>query len=216
MPRYCAQCCADLIWQSNTLEWRNLRKIFMMEIMRPDQLEASGRARVDEVANMLQFINKAFNSRPNTSIQINKILWLSMSNMISRIALGEQYFPLDPSDENVEANEFKSMIRDLVTLMGAIVPGDSFPFLARFDIGSYVQRAKDLNKRLDKFLSTLLNKRRAKRKQRVANQEMDTDVLDVLLTQFEKEGDELHSENQLKGMLLVCQNMQTYAMSFKC
>ncbi|KAG0628580.1 hypothetical protein M758_1G037100 [Ceratodon purpureus] len=188
--------CTDLLvtnkegfaFQSNTPSWRNLRKIFMLEMLSPNRVQQAQKIRAQETAYMLKAILRDVTENPNTPIALNPKLSLLTTNFISQMILSKRYFSHDRGEETAEAKEFKYVNAEMMQLLGSIFPADCLPWLYWFDIGGLQKRTKTLYPRFQAILTTILSDRR---RERLADGDahVDKDLVDVLLSHEEKSGD---------------------------
>lgn len=191
-----------MAFQANNASWRNLRKIFTLEIMSPKRLQASEHMRAKEVDYMLNSIFCDAIKHPNTPVKINTKLWLLLSNFVSRLVLNKRYFIPQGDKESEEVKHFKEVMNENFFLLGSIFPGDGLPFLKPFDIGGFQKRTKILVPKMQGILTQILSERRELR-EKEGEAHVDVDMVDVLLTQQARGGKEPITEGNIRGLLWV-------------
>nr|AHI15942.1 flavonoid 3',5'-hydroxylase [Pohlia nutans] len=187
-------------FQSMNPSWRNLRKIFTMELLSPKRLQEWQPVRTRELNSMLTSIFEQSNKHPNSPMEIKAKLWVLTTNITSEMILSKRYFSDEEEEESEEAKEFKYVMEEMLNLVGSIFPADCLPFLKWLDLGGFEKRTKKLYPRLQNILTKILSERRAQRKQR-GESYVDVDLLDVLLTQQEKGGDVPVTEGNIRGVV---------------
>jgi len=183
-------------FQSMNPSWRNLRKIFTMELLSPTRLQEWQPVRQRELNRMLTALDK----QSDSTVELKGKLWVMLTNIISEMLLSKTYFSHEDGDESEEAKEFKYVMEEMLHLVGSIFPADCLPFLKPFDLGGFEKRTKTLYPRFQNILTKLLGDRRAKRKEKGASY-VDNDLVDILLTQEAKGGDPAVTEGNIRGVV---------------
>ncbi|KAL8090484.1 hypothetical protein AgCh_039799 [Apium graveolens] len=104
-------------------------------------------------------------------------------NVIGRMVLGKSYVDGEVDNEVMKPEEFRCMIEELFVLNGVFNIGDFIPWLGVFDLQGYVKRMKDVSKKMDMFLETVINEHNeVRKKSHVSSKDyVAKDMLDVLL-----------------------------------
>ena len=121
---------SGIAFQSANASWRNLRKIFTMEIMSPRSIQNAQRIRAQEVDSLSKSILRHVKSYPNTPLELNPRLWMLTTNFISQIILSKRFYPLNEDQETEHTKEFKFVFSELRSCLEAfwqeiVVPSSS-------------------------------------------------------------------------------------------
>ncbi|KAG0575997.1 hypothetical protein KC19_5G047200 [Ceratodon purpureus] len=187
-------------FQSMNPSWRNLRKIFTMEMLSPKRLQEWQPIRARELNHMLSSLFEYSEKHPNCPLEVKAKLWVLTTNITSIMLVSKKYFSDEYEKESDEAKEFKYVMEEMLHLVGSIFPADCLPFLKWFDLGGFEKRTKILYPRFQNILTEILKERRAKRKE-VGEAYVDVDLVDVLLTHQEKGGDVPVTEGNIRGVV---------------
>lgn len=185
-------------FQSMNPSWRNLRKIFTMELLSPKRLQKWQPVRAKELNHMLSSIFEHSKNHPNSPMEVKAKLWVLTTNITSRMLVSKRYFTNE--EESEEAKEFKYVMEEMLQLVGSIFPGDCLPFLKWLDLGGFEKRTKALYPRFQNILTEILRERRARRQQEGEAFE-DVDLVDVLLTHQEKGSEVPVTEQNIRGVI---------------
>ena len=189
-------------FQSMNPSWRNLRKIFTMELLSPKRLQEWQPIRARELNHMLNSIFEHSKKHLNRPWEVRGKLWILTTNITSIMLVSKRYFSDEGENESEEAKEFKYVMEEMLHLVGSIFPADCLPFLKWFDLGGFEKRTKALYPRFQNILTKILSERRAQRKQ-LGEAYVDADLVDVLLTHEERGGDdpERVTEGNIRGVV---------------
>lgn len=152
-------------------EWRQLRKIFVMELLGGQRVRSFKSIREEETRNLISYIRSLSGSPFNLSKKMDAFT----NSIVSKAAVGHKN----------KQEEFISAVREMVTFTGGFSVADVFPslkFLANI-VGLY-SKFKMLQKKNDKILDSILNDHQTRRDQALRNKENTfgrEDILDALL-----------------------------------
>ncbi|KAK1382437.1 Cytochrome P450 mono-oxygenase [Heracleum sosnowskyi] len=169
----------DMTWSSYGPYWVKLRKICLMEIFSGKRLDEFQYVRVEEMKSLMKSL---YNSSGKPLLLKDNLMKLTF-NVIGRMVLGKIYLDGEADNQVIKPEEFKSMIEELFVLNGVYNIGDFIPWLGVFDLQGYVKRMKNVSKKMDKFLETVINEHNeVKKKSNVNGKDyVAKDMLDVLL-----------------------------------
>uniref|UniRef100_A0A7N0SW96 Cytochrome P450 n=1 Tax=Kalanchoe fedtschenkoi TaxID=63787 RepID=A0A7N0SW96_KALFE len=146
--------CSDVLW-GNGPQWRQARKIFASHLFSPKRLESYEYIRAEERRDFLARLYDLKGKRVRIQDHLSRI----NLSVMSRIVLGRNYFSdskLLREETPMTHEEMLEMFDESFELSGAFVVGDWVPWLARFDLGGYVKRMKNLSQRFCKFFDFLV------------------------------------------------------------
>lgn len=117
-------------------------------------------------------------------------------NTMMRLVSGKRFYGDDCDVSDVEkAKEFRGILREMVSLAGVNNRGDFLPFLRWFDLDNLEKRLKNIGKRIDAFLQSLIDEIRA------SNKTTNTMISQLLVQQ--RTQPEQYSDQIIKGLCMV-------------
>ncbi|EOA28995.1 hypothetical protein CARUB_v10025246mg, partial [Capsella rubella] len=158
--------------------WRNLRRIATLEIFASHKLNGFLSVRKDEIRHLLLRLSK--NSQHLTI------------NNVFRMVAGKRFYGEGTEQDDV-AKEVRKLMDETVSVAGAGNAADYLPILRW--ITNFEKRIKRLATRLDKFLQSLVDEKRA------VKEEGNT-MIDHLLSLQETQPD-YYTDVTLKGIIVV-------------
>lgn len=117
-------------------------------------------------------------------------------NTMMRIVSGKRFYGDDVDVSDVEkAKQFRGIMREMVSLAGVNNRGDFLPFMRWFDLDHLEKRLKNIGKRIDAFLQSLIEEIRA------SNKTTNTMISQLLVQQ--RSQPEQYSDQIIKGLCMV-------------
>ncbi|CAI9091263.1 OLC1v1026238C1 [Oldenlandia corymbosa var. corymbosa] len=172
--------------------WRNLRKLGANEIFSPHRLNMFLSIRADEIRRLLSSLYaKSVNGFARVEMQ-SKLAELSF-NVIMRMMTGKRYFGLE--EDNVEAERFRGLIREVFKYGGVSNPAEFIPLLKLIDYKNFEKAVKNLSKEMDLFLQGLIDEHRVDRNS-------NSTMIDHLLTLQESHPD-YYTDELIKSTIMV-------------
>ncbi|KAK7291596.1 hypothetical protein RIF29_06866 [Crotalaria pallida] len=156
-------------------EWRQTRKICVLELLSMKRVQSFQPIREEEVAEMLDTIR---NERKNSStVNLTKLLIAASNNLNSRCVFGQKYDTQDGSTAS-----FGELGRKMLVQFTAFCVGDCFPSLAWVDsiVTRQIPKFKDTLSSFDVFFDKVIAEHKAKLKM-VDDQSTKKDFVDILL-----------------------------------
>lgn len=181
---------SDVAFQESSPSWRNLKKIFTMELASPARLEASRHIREEEMIVLLRTIHS------KGELELKSQLIDMISHVISRMVINKRF------DDSVES-DFPTLVQTHFRLAGAFVPGDYIPAVKWLDLGGFEAQMKKQKERMDAFIDDILVQHRERRaKGPVPMKEYD--MVHVLLDRIETKDDQIQlTDTHVKALVLV-------------
>ncbi|XP_027333261.1 flavonoid 3'-monooxygenase-like [Abrus precatorius] len=182
----------DLAFAPYGPRWRALRKIFGLHMLSGKAVDDNRHLRQEEVARLIRNIASS-DSKP---VNLGQLLNICTTNALSRVMMGLRVFNDGIGDCDPRAAEFKSMVLDLMALLGVFNIGDFIPALNWLDLQGVKVMAKDVHKRFDTFLTTILEEHEN------LKTDKPQDLLSTLLSLKEapEDGDKL-TDAEIKAVL---------------
>ena len=192
--------CMDVAFSPYSEEWRQKRKICVLELLSIKRVRSFQSIREEEVAAMLGAIREACSASKGPScVNLSEILIETSNDIMSRCVLGRKY---DNSDGGISFGELgRRMMKHLATF----TVGDFFPLLGWVDVLSgQIPEFKDTFRALDAFYDQLIAERRRMMKKE-GYQPHNKDFLDTLLQIQDGAGshDFQLTHNDVKAILMV-------------
>jgi flavonoid 3'-monooxygenase len=162
----------------------------------------------DEVARLIRNLSSSGSKAANLGQMLN----VCTTNALARVMIGRRVFNEGNGGGECDprADEFKSMVVELMVLAGVFNIGDFVPALEWLDIQGVQGKMKKLHKRFDAFLTSIIEDHM------ISKSEKHNDLLSTLLSLKEKvdeDGDKLN-DTEIKALLLVC--LQFNSIVFVC
>ncbi|KAK2653599.1 hypothetical protein Ddye_013455 [Dipteronia dyeriana] len=182
---------------SNGHEWRQLREIFVRELMSSSSLNAGYGLRLQEVREMVREVYK----QVGLPINIGEHIFLTILNVVMNMLWGDSLHGEDRKNVGVE---FRQVVGEIVEMFGKPNISDLFPVLARFDLQGIKSNTKKLVSWFDRIFDTVIFHRMdVDVANKSENKESNKDFLQFLL-ELQNQGDSKTSlsTSQIKGLLL--------------
>ncbi|CAA0837663.1 Flavonoid 3-monooxygenase, partial [Striga hermonthica] len=153
--------------------WRQARKIYMSEIFNAKSLESTEKIRGEESSNL---ISRLFSLSGKPVVLRDHLMRYTLLT-VCRMVISDFN---EPSNEKgvEELDELQSLLDEWFFLSGVFNIGDWVPWLDFLDLQGYVKRMKVVNRKLNRFLSYVIDSRKAKKR---SDERPVKDVVDVLL-----------------------------------
>lgn len=147
----------------------------------------------EEVAVLVGALSKAAGTK---AVNLAQLLNVCTVNALGRVMLGRRVF----GDGDAKADEFKSMVVEVMVLAGVFNIGDFIPALEWLDLQGVAGKMKKLHKRFDTFLTDIVEEHKIN-----GGASTHTDMLSTLISLKEDadgEGGKL-TDTEIKALLLV-------------
>ncbi|OAY33700.1 cytochrome P450 81Q32 [Manihot esculenta] len=175
--------------------WRNLRRIVAIEIFSNARLNKFLSIRKEEIKRLIIKLSHG-SLQDFTKVELKSLFKELTFNMTVRMIAGKRYYGDDVSDEE-EARQFKELMVEVASYVGASNPGDFLPILNWIDGCRFEKKLISLGKRTDEFVQRLVDEHRSKKD----HLESRNTMIDHLLALQETEPDH-HTDETIKGLAL--------------
>ncbi|KAM7267528.1 hypothetical protein ACFE04_009694 [Oxalis oulophora] len=189
----------DLVFAPHGPRWRMLRKISSTHLFSGKALDSFRHVRQEEVAMLVQSIAKAKGS--TKPVDLAQMLNLCTVNAIGRVMLGYRVFGDGTSKVDTKADEFKSMVVEMMVLSGICNVGEFIPGIEWLDLQGVVAKMKNVHKRFDTFLSEILEEHE-KNHDDVNGKQKDLLSTLISLKDHSNDEDERLNNTDIKALLL--------------
>nr|XP_023928106.1 flavonoid 3'-monooxygenase [Quercus suber]POE91203.1 flavonoid 3'-monooxygenase [Quercus suber] len=184
----------DLVFAPYGPRWRMLRKISSVHLFSGKALDDFRHVRQEEVSVLI----RAIANENSKLVNLGQLLNVCTVNALGRVMLGRRVFGDGSGGGDAKADEFKSMVVEVMVLAGVFNIGDFIPALEWLDLQGVAAKMKKLHKRFDAFLTTIVEEH----KTNTGGQHKD--MLSTLLSLKEvahDEGEKL-TDTEIKALLL--------------
>jgi Cytochrome P450 len=185
----------NLAFEPYNDDWKQLRKIFTMNLLSPRKLASYKAIREEEVGNLVTKISMHASLANGEPIDLSKHLFMFMLDVVCRVVSGK----MEVDDE--KRAFLKSVIEENFNLLGRFSLGDMFPSLAWLDdLVGLGKRAKRNLARWDKLLDEILQVHMEK-----AGSDEGHNFVDTLLSLKDdpSTNHNLDTKNIINGLLVV-------------
>ncbi|RWW15539.1 hypothetical protein GW17_00020612 [Ensete ventricosum] len=153
--------------------WRALRRIAATHLFSAKQISAFASHRAEIAAQMVRALDDLV-SRP---VQVRSIVKQASLNHVMWFAFGKRYAIEQDTDE---MRELRSMVEEGYDLLGKLNWSDHLPVLAGLDLQRVRHRCSALVRRVDRFVTGIIEEHRARRAR--DPEASPRDFVDVLLS----------------------------------
>ncbi|KAJ1421826.1 Cytochrome P450 [Sesbania bispinosa] len=192
--KYMAYNYQDLVFAPYGPRWRLLRKIASVHMFSGKALDDFRHVRQEEVARLTHNLANS----GSKAVNLGQLLNVCTTNALARVMIGRRVFSDGNGGCDPRADEFKSMVVELMVLAGVFNIGDFVPALEWLDLQGVQAKMKKLHKRFDAFLGSIVEEHK------ISKSEKHQDLLSTLLSLKDapEDGDKL-TDTEIKALLLV-------------
>ncbi|KAK4252510.1 hypothetical protein QN277_014502 [Acacia crassicarpa] len=170
----------DLLFAPYGPRWRMLRKITAVHMFSSKALDDCRHFRQEEARRLVTNLANVGSSAVNLGQLVN----ICVTNALARAMLGRRVFNDISGGSDPKAEEFKSMVMEMMELGGVFNISDFIPALEWLDIQGVHAKMKKLHKRFDSFLTNIVEEHK------VSKNHNHRDLLTTLLSLKEVQNDE--------------------------
>ncbi|XP_028797947.1 flavonoid 3'-monooxygenase-like [Neltuma alba] len=192
--KYMAYNYHDLVFAPYGARWRALRKISAVHLFSGKALDDFRDLRQEEASRLTRSLARA----ESRAVTLGQLLNVCTTNALARQMIGRRVFNDGAEGCDPRADEFKSMVVEMMVLAGVFNIGDFIPALEWLDLQGVQAKMKKLHKRFDAFLTNIIQEHRG------SKSDHHKDMLSTLLSLKEVPGDEETKLNdvEIKALLL--------------
>ncbi|XP_073135270.1 labd-13Z-ene-9,15,16-triol synthase, chloroplastic-like [Henckelia pumila] len=186
----------DIFWSPYGQYWRDMRKLFVREMLSNSNLDASYVHRKHEIRKAV----RSLYMKIGTCVEISELVFATELNVALSLLWGGT---VDKKIVDRIGSEFRGAVSKLVDLLGKPNVSDFFPVLARFDIQGIEKEMKSVVLRVDEIIDSVINERMKKMEGEKRRDESRKDFLQILL-ELREQDDPQRSINlpQIKAILM--------------
>ncbi|CAH1425237.1 unnamed protein product [Lactuca virosa] len=189
----------DVVWSDNNSDWRNLRKIFVHEVLSHKNLEASRYFRRDEVRKTIKNVY----SKIGKTVDISEVAFSTEANVLTSMVWK------NTSDEKANgdqiAAELQIVVANIVELMSKPNMSDIFPSLAWLDLQGIEGNMKRQLDRLDRIFTRIIDDRiqsNSNKSNDAVGHEGKKDLLQTFLELMDQKDPTSINITQIKALIL--------------
>ncbi|CAL1352663.1 unnamed protein product [Linum trigynum] len=197
--KYIAYNYQDMVFAPYGPRWRLLRKVSAVHLFSAKALDDFRYVRQAEVAGL----TRALANGGNAPVQLGQLLGVCTANALGRVLVGRRVFGDITGGVDPKADEFKSMVVELMVLAGVFNISDFVPALEWLDLQRISAKMKNLHRRLDSFLTQILEEHGKTAHDAFAGGHVDflTSLSSLKLDDDDGEGGKL-TDTEIKALLL--------------
>ncbi|KAJ9549983.1 hypothetical protein OSB04_022526 [Centaurea solstitialis] len=183
-----------IVWANNNAQWRNMRKVFVYEVLSSKNLEASGTFRRVEVRKTV----KRLYGTVGSEVDIGEITFLTSLNVVTSMMWGKSV--VGDGKVNGVGVELREVITKIVDILGTPNVSDLFPAVAWLDLQGLLRQMKRQRVVLEGIFDRIINERLASKVEEVAEQRERKDFLQILLELKDQNSASSFTFDQIKGL----------------
>ncbi|KAG4999678.1 hypothetical protein JHK87_020750 [Glycine soja] len=173
--------------------WRNLRRIITIDVLSTSRLNSFFEIRREETMRVIQKLARE-TCNGFALVHLRPRLTEMTFNNMMRMISGKRYYGDDiEAADAEEAKQFRDIMTEVMSLLGANNKGDFLPFLRWFDFDGLEKRLKVISTRADSFLQGLLEEHRS-------GKHKANTMIEHLLTMQESQP-HYYSDHIIKGLI---------------
>ncbi|KAL7247059.1 hypothetical protein ACSBR2_002052 [Camellia fascicularis] len=173
----------SVVWLPISERWRSLRKVMNLNIFASNKLDIYQHLRCQTIHELFTSVYKS--GQEGVSVNIGQAAFKTSLNLLSNTI-----FSVDLADPNEDSGEeFRNLVLNIMEMIGKPNLVDYFPELAKIDPQGIRRRMKGSFEKVLRLFGRLIDERLEKR--RLGKTLGNDDLLDVLLSISEENGDEI-------------------------
>ncbi|CAH1415618.1 unnamed protein product [Lactuca virosa] len=182
----------DIVWSNNNSYWRNLRKVFVHEVLSNKNLEATQSFRRGGVRKTIKQVYETM----GTEVDIGGIVFFTSLGVITSMIWGKSLVE-DEKNSDVGVG-LREVISKIVQLLGAPNVSDFFPMLTKFDLQGVQREMKRQWKTMDRILERIIEERLSIKKDEAGRK----DFLQILLELKQQNTASAFTMTEIKALLM--------------
>ncbi|KAL0326412.1 UNVERIFIED_CONTAM: Trimethyltridecatetraene synthase [Sesamum radiatum] len=184
---------SDVVWAPYGPHWRQARKIYLSEVFNAKKLESFEYIRIEERRNVLSRL-RSLSGKP---VVLKDHLSRYSLSIICRMIFGDKYIT---NKSTLTLDDLHELLNEWFLLNGVFNFGDWIPWLSFIDLQGCVKKMKALYKKLDTFLSYVIDDHQTRRA--IGKDSICGDFVDMLLQLAEDNNLEIKlTRDRIKGLI---------------
>lgn len=189
-----------LTWASYGPHWRNLRRIFALEILSTSRIQMFSGVRSIEIQSLIHRLFRGSHDGEFHLVDMKSAFFELTLNIAMKMITGKRYHA-NNLDEREETRKFKEMVMETFEVSGATNVVDFLPFLKWFGLNGIERRLNVLREKRDGLMQDLIEDHKRMRTHSASEQRSKA-MIDVLLSLQESEPN-YYTDEIIRGMILV-------------
>ncbi|XP_062117611.1 3,9-dihydroxypterocarpan 6A-monooxygenase-like [Humulus lupulus] len=180
--------------------WKFMKKLTVSKLLGASMMEFYRPIRGEEIGLLIKNMRKMAND--GEKVDVGAQLMGLTNNIVSRMALKQKCAKNDD-----DAYEMRHVINEMSDLGGKLNVQDFIWFCKKFDLQGFGKRLKEVRDRYDRLMGKIIEEHveaKRKRKEDTNDEEVNKDILDMLLDEYEDE------KSKIK---LTKENIRAYIMN---
>jgi hypothetical protein len=182
--------------------WREMRKLFILELLSMRRVQSFAYARAAEVDRLVSSL--ATGSPPGAAVDLSEKLYALSDGVVGTVAFGKMY-----GSAQFERSSFQRVMDETLRVLGSFTFEDFFPAsrLARLAdvLTGAAARRRRIFRQIDRFFDSVIDKHLEPERLQAGVQE---DMVDALVKMWREEQADCEAKNGLtrdhiKGILMV-------------
>ncbi|KAJ9549984.1 hypothetical protein OSB04_022527 [Centaurea solstitialis] len=187
----------NILWADNNSHWRNMRKVFVYEILSGKNLEASHTFRQ---ADVRKTVKRVFDTM-GTEVDVGRVMFLSSLNVITSMIWGKSLVDGEEIRDGVGV-ELREVLSRIVELLGTANVSDFFPVLAGLDLQGVVREMKRRRTVVEGFFDRIITERMASKVEETVEEKGRRDFLQTLLELKDQNSSSSFNVTQIKALFM--------------
>ncbi|XP_039117669.1 isoflavone 3'-hydroxylase-like [Dioscorea cayenensis subsp. rotundata] len=154
----------SLGWAPYGPHWRNLRRMYTVELLSTNRLLSSSNVRSDEACSLVKALLREYSGPSFQRTELRPKFFGFAYNAVMRMIANKRYYAYADESSSEGGNEFRDMVKQGSSIAGASNAADFIPLARWFRVGGHEKKLQGLKKRRDKFFQGLIDEHRTKKK----------------------------------------------------
>ena len=182
--------------------WREMRKLFILELLSMRRVQSFAYARAAEVDRLVSSL--ATSSPPGAAVDLSEKLYALSDGVVGTVAFGKMY-----GSAQFERSSFQRVMDETLRVLGSFTFEDFFPAsrLARLAdvLTGAAARRRRIFRQIDRFFDSVIDKHLEPERLQAGVQEDMVDALVKMWREEQADGDDAHglTRDHIKGILMV-------------
>jgi len=182
--------------------WREMRKLFILELLSMRRVQSFAYARAAEVDRLVSSL--ATSSPPGAAVDLSEKLYALSDGVVGTVAFGKMY-----GSAQFERSSFQRVMDETLRVLGSFTFEDFFPAsrLARLAdvLTGAAPRRRRIFLQIDRFFDSVIDKHLEPERLQAGVQEDMVDALVKMWREEQADGDDAHglTRDHIKGILMV-------------
>ncbi|XP_021310657.1 4-hydroxyphenylacetaldehyde oxime monooxygenase-like isoform X2 [Sorghum bicolor] len=203
-PRMLSYDFLDVAFSPYSDYWREMRKLFILELLSMRRVQSFAYARAAEVDRLVSSLAVASSSPPGAAVDLTEKLYALSDGVVGTVAFGKMY-----GSAQFERSSFQRVMDETLRVLGSFTFEDFFPAsrLARLAdvLTGAAARRRRIFRQIDRFFDSVIDKHLEPDRLLAGVQEDMVDALVKMWREEQANGDEAHrlTRDHIKGILMV-------------